>query len=82
MYDNEVVGTPKIVSKGFVYVRENELLIKQVKDLCLNIIDAYDLSEYDFNGLKIDIKNAVEKLLFEKTKRRPIVLPMIINISH
>ncbi len=82
IHDNEVVSAPKIISKGFVYMRESEMLLKEVKDLCFHIIESHDLAGYDYNGLKTDIKNAVEKLLFEKTKRRPIVLPMIINIGN
>ncbi len=82
IHDNEVVSAPKIISKGFVYMRESEMLLKEVRNLCLRIIESHDLADYDYNGLKTDIKNAVEKLLFEKTKRRPIVLPMIINIGN
>jgi ribonuclease J len=80
--DNALVSAPKIISKGFVYMRESELLLKEVKDLCVRIIASHDLTDYDYNGLKTDIKSTVEKLLFEKTRRRPIVLPMIINLGN
>ena len=76
-----VVGGPDIITRGFVYAKDSEELINAVKitaemelDRCLyyRIIEWY--------VLKANIKKEVERLLYEKTKRRPTILPIIMEV--
>lgn len=78
---HSIIAGPDIITRGFVYVKESEDLINKAKDIsrselekCLNneIIEWYILKD--------STKRAVEKFLYGKTKRRPIVLPIIMEI--
>ncbi len=80
--DRLLLSGPDIVSRGFVYVRESEELMDQVKAKAMDaIIDCLDNSEvYDRMQLKTKVKDEISKFLYSKTKRKPMVLPVIMNI--
>lgn len=76
-----VVSGPDIVSRGFVFVKENEELMTQAKDLAYQIIDnQYDSRYHDWNGLKTRIREELSHLMYERTKRSPMVLPIFMEI--
>ena len=78
-----LVTRPEIVSRGFVYMKESEELITESREKVSSIIDDYlQKCERDLNNLKNQIKEQISKYLYEKTKRRPMILPVICTIQE
>lgn len=78
---NIVVSGPDIISRGFVYVRESEELMdeaKQVLNSTLAQCSIHDLREW--NSLKTKLKDALSEYIYSKTKRSPMILPIIMEI--
>ena len=76
-----LMSGPEIISRGFVYVRESEELMNGAKDIATRvIIDALDEGVREWNELKTIMKNAITKYIFAKTKRRPVILPILLNV--
>lgn len=77
----EVVSGPDIVSRGFVYVKESEDLMNEINDLVCDILErCYIHRVKDWSTIKTKIKDGVSRFLFTKTKRSPMVLPMIMEV--
>lgn len=77
----EVVSGPDVVSRGFVYVRENEDLMNKARDLACHVIyDYYDTRAHDWNTVKQKLRDEVSHLMYEKTKRSPMILPILMEI--
>lgn len=76
-----LMSGPEIISRGFVYVRESEELMNSTKDIATRVlIDALDEGVREWTELKTLIKNAITKYIFAKTKRKPVILPILLNI--
>ena len=76
-----LMSGPEIISRGFVYVRESEELMNGTKDIATRVlIDALDDGVREWNELKTILKNAITKYIFAKTKRKPVILPILLNI--
>lgn len=76
-----VMSGPEIISRGFVYVRENEELMNGARDIATRVlIDALDDGIKDYAELKTIMKNALSKYIFTKTKKKPVILPILLNI--
>ncbi|NLV57544.1 MAG: ribonuclease J [Clostridiales bacterium] len=76
-----LVSGPDIISRGFVYVRENEDIIESSRDLARNIVMSYGRIEgSDWQGMKNRIKDDLHRYIYEKIKRNPMVLPIIMEI--
>lgn len=76
-----VLAGPDIVSRGFVYVRESEELMEEATDLLKDVL--FDLEERGINDrgkIKTSIKDALSDYVWRKTKRRPMILPIIQEI--
>ncbi len=72
---------PDIISRGFVYVRESEDLMDAIKDIATDVVDrCTNGHNVDWSTLKTGIKNDVGAFLFSKTKRRPMILPIIMEV--
>lgn len=81
VHTKELVSGPDIVSRGFVYMRESEDLIEQIKACAYNsIVKCLDKRSYDWNTIKGKIKNDLGDFLYYKTKRKPVILPVIMEI--
>ena len=80
--DRLLLSGPDIVSRGFVYVREAEDLMDEVKAIATEaMIDCLDSQEtYDRMQLKTRVKDELSRFLYQKTKRKPMVLPVIMNV--
>lgn len=80
--DRLLLSGPDIVSRGFVYVRESEELMDEVRKIAMDsIIDCLDSSDtYDRIQIKTKVKDELSKFLYTKTKRKPMVLPVIMNV--
>ena len=77
----EVVSGPDIVSRGFVYVKESEDLMNEINNLVCDILERCYINRVkDWATIKTKIKDGVSKFLFTKTKRSPMVLPMIMEV--
>ena len=76
------VSGPDIVSRGFVYVREADELMDEIREVSVESIHNYlDRARMvDRVALKTKIKDDVSKFIYSKTKRRPMVLPIIMNV--
>jgi len=76
-----VLSGPDIVSRGFVYVRESEQLMEEAKEkvkLALQKCEEKGLTEWA--TIKSNVREAVSKYLYEKTRRRPMILPIIMEV--
>lgn len=76
-----VIAGPDIVSRGFVYVKEAEDLMEELRNTCQIALDrCLDEGVRDWNGIKLAVKGALSDYLFKKTKRSPMILPIIMEI--
>lgn len=75
-----IISGPDIVSRGFVYVKESEELMDDVKRLSVNIIEEYlgAWGDIDEMQIKARLKEEISKYLFNETHRNPMILPVII----
>ena len=81
MDEQLVMAGPDIVSRGFVYVRESEELMDDLKELSLAVIETcFDNGIADFAQIKNKIKDELSKYIYQKTKRRPMILPIIMSL--
>jgi ribonuclease J len=77
-----VVSGPDLVSRGFVYVRESEDLMDQAKAKVQTALDkCEDENTKEWSAVKGAIRDALGRFLFEKTRRRPMILPIIMDIN-
>ncbi len=73
---------PDVVSRGFVYVRENEDLIEEVKKVATKtILKCYDRNIREYSAIKNRIRDDVSRLLYERTRRSPMILPVFLEID-
>lgn len=80
-HDGYVVSGPDIVSRGFVYVKDNEDLMNAARDLACRVIDEqYDNRYHDWNLVKTKLRDEISHLMYEKTKRSPMILPIFMEI--
>ncbi len=78
---NEVVAGPDIISRGFVYVRESEELFVQAKNVLNNTLANCSYSEMrEWNTLKGKLRDALSDYIYQKTKRSPMILPIIMEL--
>ncbi|MFH1030301.1 MAG: ribonuclease J [bacterium] len=77
----ELIGSPDLISRGFVYMKENKVLIEDTRQRVRNILrDKHPESGAFADHLKDKIRREIGQFLFKKTKRRPMVLPVIIEV--
>ena len=78
---NEVVSGPEIVSRGFVYVKESEQLIKDVTLVAEDILEnCYIHRIRDYNTIKLRLRDGISKYLYSNTRRSPMILPIIMEV--
>ena len=78
---NRVVSGPDIVSRGFVYVRESEALMDEAKARVEQALErCEDENVKEWAAIKSNVRDALGRYLFEKTRRRPMILPIIMEI--
>jgi len=76
-----VIAGPDIITRGFVYAKEAEDLINEAKEIALVELErCLDRKVIEWYVLKANMKSAIEKYLYEKTKRRPTIIPIIMEI--
>ncbi|WP_446899417.1 ribonuclease J [Clostridium sp. LBM24168] len=76
-----VIAGPDIISRGFVYVRESEDLIEEAKELVRDVLkDCEEKHITEWANIKSNVKEVLRTFLYEKTKRKPMILPIIMEI--
>ncbi|HNT29715.1 MAG TPA: ribonuclease J [bacterium] len=78
-----VIGTPEVVSRGFVYVKESKELIKEAKQLVIDTVRKFNrqLTTPDPVLIRGEIRTKLKDFLYEKTERNPMILPVVIEIE-
>lgn len=76
-----LVSGPDIISRGFVYVREAEELMENVRNVVRRILGDYDRIEMqDWNTIKARVRDELHKYIYEQIKRNPMILPIMVEI--
>ncbi|MDV3425689.1 MAG: ribonuclease J [Bacillota bacterium] len=76
-----VIAGPDIISRGFVYVRESEDLIDEARDVVKEALDSCQKKGItDWASIKSTIRDSLRMFIYEKTKRKPMILPIIMEI--
>jgi len=79
--NNSIIAGPDIISRGFVYVRESEGLMDGAKDIVKDVLRECEESNItDWASLKAKVRDELRSYLYEKTKRKPMILPIIMEI--
>lgn len=77
----KIVSRPEIISRGFVYMKESEELIAEIKDVITDALARCEQKKkYDWPSKKNYIKDCLKDFLYEKTKRKPMILPIIMEV--
>ncbi|MFC1789622.1 ribonuclease J [Patescibacteria group bacterium] len=78
----KVKGSPDIISRGFVYLRESKELLRDTRKKVVGIVDHAVSSggAVNWTYIKDEIRNKIGQFLFSKTQRRPIILPVVIEV--
>ena len=80
-YDGELVSGPDIITRGFIYVKESEELMEELREVVLEAIDRCSRKRIrDWAILKTAIKNDLSGYLYKTTKRNPMILPVIMEV--
>ena len=79
--DGHIISGPDIVSRGFVYVRESENLMEDIKCKVQTALeDCSDHNIREWGNIKTRVRDDLSKLIFDRTKRNPMILPVIMEI--
>ena len=76
----KIASGPEILSRGFVYVRESEHLMDESAELVKKIVEKYVAKEtFEWTNIKQEIRDTLNSYLYQKTKRRPMIIPIIME---
>ena len=76
----KIASGPEILSRGFVYVRESEELMDESAKLVRTIVEKYVNKEtFEWTNIKQEIRDTLNSYLFQQTKRRPMIIPIIME---
>jgi ribonuclease J len=78
----QVKGSPDIISRGFVYLRESKELLAQTRKKVIEIVNraAGSGGAVNWSYIKDEIRNKIGQFLYTKTQRRPMILPVVIEV--
>ena len=76
----EIVSGPEVISRGFVYMDQSEELVEQVKQVITEKIKNLPEEDNDWMVVQQDLRDAVGKFLYKKTARRPMILPILLDL--
>ncbi|MCM3570786.1 ribonuclease J [Neobacillus mesonae] len=80
-HEKKIASGPEIISRGFVYVRESEKLMDESTKLVKEIVERNIIKEtFEWASLKQEIRDGLNRYLYDQTKRRPMILPIIMEI--
>jgi ribonuclease J len=77
-----VKGSPDIISRGFVYLNESKDLLKETRKRVINIVNSTAGSggAVNWSYVKDELRNKIGDFLYTKTERRPMILPVVIEV--
>lgn len=79
--NSSIISGPDIVSRGFIYVRESEELLSEAKQVVNKILNQHkNKKAYEWGILKSNIRDELSKFFYVKTKRNPMVLPLLMSV--
>ncbi len=79
--DGGLLSGPDIITRGFIYVKESEGLMEELKTVALDSLErSQRANRWDWNAIKGDIRDDLSAYLFKKTKRNPMILPVIMEV--
>ena len=76
----EIVTGPEVISRGFVYMDQSEELVEQIKQVIVDKIKNLPEEDNDWMVVQQDLRDAVGKFLYKKTARRPMILPILLDL--
>ena len=76
----EIVSGPEVISRGFVYMDKSEELVEQIKQVIIEKIKNLPEEDNDWLVVQQDLRDAVGKFLYKKTARRPMILPILLDL--
>lgn len=80
-YSGEVIAPIDVQTKGFVYVKESSEIVDCIADIALAAADSFaDAYSMDVNALKAKMRDFVSKAIYEKTKRSPVIIPVVLLV--
>jgi ribonuclease J len=80
--EKKISSGPEIISRGFVYVRESEKLLEEASNRVRVIVEqSISRDTFDWAMIKQDMRDSLNQFLYEKTKRRPMILPIIMEVK-
>lgn len=80
-YSNQIISGPDLVSRGFVYVRESENLMDEARVVVNDaLVKCFDRNISDWGKIKNEVKDSLSDFIWKKTKRNPMILPIIMEI--
>jgi ribonuclease J len=78
---HQLISGPEIISRGFVYVRESEALLQEANTKVREVLEkCMNENMKEWSSLKSNVRDTLSQYLFEKTKRRPMIMPIIMEI--
>ena len=76
----EILNKPEIVSRGFIYMKDNEEIIKEIEIIYeLETKKQFSKNSIDWKQYKDNVRYQIQRYLYDRTKRKPIVIPVIID---
>ncbi len=79
--DGQVISGPDIITRGFVYVKESEALMDELRQVAMDALETcQDRHVRDWSSIKSEIKGSLSGYLYKKTKRNPMILPVIMEV--
>lgn len=79
----KIIAEPKVTSRGFVYIKANRQLMSDSIDVIKKAIQAnFEHKKFDWTELKQDIRGDLEKFLYKKTNRHPVILPVVMEVNQ
>jgi ribonuclease J len=80
--DRVIVSEPQVTSRGFVYVKNLRDLLKESRSIVTKVVNAnLSLPDFEWNKVKKEVRDSLARYLFEQTKRKPIILSIIMEYS-
>lgn len=79
----KIVARPKVNARGFIYMRDNRKLLNESIDIISKTVENnLQNKEFDWSNLKQDVREELNKYLYEQTKRHPMILPVIMEVNQ
>lgn len=79
----KIVSGPEVTTRGFVYVKQNTELLQESNEIVKEVVEEnLNRNEFEWSRLKQEVRDALNKHLFNKTRRRPVILPIIMETSY